>query len=232
MDAYRIHDMLENVSEAATTELSKGTEAINTHEFGEVVDMIKDLTEAEKNKMEACYYKTLVEAMEDAEYGKDYDEEGPIWDDERMGYLRMRDSRGRYTSSRRGYNGQGRGRRNYDEMMEDPRFMEEMESRMYGERNSMGYSNGAYGGGRRGQTSNMGSMGSGNSSSRYGYSHDDYMQKKSSMQGNDPETMKKRAKMIDEHMDDMYEMFKEEVQDMSPEEKQMWKSKLNKIINL
>lgn len=214
MDMYRIHNMLEDVSEAATTELAKGAENVNTKEFGEVVDMIKDLSEAEKNKMEACYYKTLIEAMEDSEYGKDYDEDGPIWDDERMGYPRMRDSRGRYTSSRRGY-GQGRGsRRMYDEMMEDPRYMD----------NRMGYSNGAYGGGRRGQTMNQGS--------RYGYSHDEYMNKIKMHSSNDPETMKKRAKMIDEHMDDMYEMFKEEVQDMSPEEKQMWKSKLNKIINL
>ena len=214
MDMYRIHDMLEDVSEAATTELAKGAENVNTKEFGEVVDMIKDLSEAEKNKMEACYYKTLIEAMEDSEYGKDYDEEGPIWDDERMGYPRMRDSRGRYTSSRRGY-GQGRGsRRMYDDMMEDPRYMEDR----------MGYSNGAYGGGRRGQTMNQGS--------RYGYSHDEYMNKIKMHNSNDPETMKKRAKMIDEHMDDMYEMFKEEVSDMTPEEKQMWKSKLNKIINL
>lgn len=219
---YRIHDMLEDVSEAATTELSKGTEQVNTKEFGEVVDMIKDLTEAEKNKWQSCYYKSIVEAMEDSEYGEDYDWSGP--DEDRMGYPRMRDSMGRYTS-RRGYRGgRSSGRRNYDEMMmEYPRMYDEM---YYGGRNNMGYSNGAYGGGRRGQTSNSGN------SSRYGYSHDEYMQKKSSMQGNDPETMKKRAKMIDEHMDDMYEMFKEEVADMSPEEKQMWKSKLNKIINL
>ena len=219
MDMYRIHDMLEDVSEAATTELAKGTEQVNTKEFGDVVDMIKDLTEAEKNKWQSCYYKTIVEAMEDSEYGEDYDWSGP--DEDRLGYTRMRDSMSRYTSSRRGYN--SRGRRNYNEMMEDPRYMDEMEmNRMYGGR--MGYSNGAYGGGRRGQTMNAGS--------RYGYSHDEYMQKIKMHNSNDPETMKKRAKMIDEHMDDMYEMFKEEVADMSPEEKQMWKSKLNKIINL
>jgi hypothetical protein len=209
--------MLEDVSEAATTELAKGTEQVNTKEFGDVVDMIKDLTEAEKNKWQSCYYKSIVEAMEDSEYGEDYDWSGP--DEDRMGYPRMRDSMGRYTS-RRGYRQGGRssGRRNYDEMMmEDPRYMDNMNDRMY-------YSNGAYGGGRRGQTMNAGS--------RYGYSHDEYMQKIKMHNSNDPETMKKRAKMIDEHMDDMYEMFKEEVADMSPEEKQMWKSKLNKIINL
>ncbi len=214
MDMYRIHDMLENVSEAASTELSKGTEKVNTKEMGEVVDMIKDLSEAEKNKWQSCYYKSIVEAMEDAEYGEDYDWSGP--DEDRMGYPRSRDSMGRFTS-RRGYRGQGGqrsgGRRNYEEMMYDPR-MEDMYNRM-------GYSNGAYGGGSRGQSSSGGS-------SRYGYSHDEYMEKKSSMQANDP----KRAKLIEEHMDDLYGMFKEEVQDMTPEEKQMWKTKLNRIINL
>ena len=50
MDSYRIHNMLEDISETATTELAKGTHSVNTKEFGEVVDMIKDLTEAEKNK--------------------------------------------------------------------------------------------------------------------------------------------------------------------------------------
>lgn len=35
--------------------------------LGEVVDMIKDLADAEKNCMEACYYDTVVEAMHGAE---------------------------------------------------------------------------------------------------------------------------------------------------------------------
>lgn len=129
MDMYRIHDMLEDVSEAASTELAKGTDSVNTKEFGEVVDIIKDLSEAEKNKMQACYYKSVIDAMENAEYGKEYDWSGP--DEDRMGYrrgYRGRDSQGRYTS-----------RRSYD-MMPD----------MYDDR--MHYSNGAYGGGARGMS--------------------------------------------------------------------------------
>lgn len=129
MDTYRIHDMLEDISEAASTELAKGTEKTSTKEFGEVVDMIKDLSEAEKNKWQSCYYKSIVEAMDKAEYGKDYDWSGP--DEDRMGYP-MRDSRGRYTS-----------RRGYDRMMPD---MDMPEMRM-------SYSNGAYGGGTRGMSS-------------------------------------------------------------------------------
>lgn len=130
MDMYRIHNMLEDVSEAATTELSKGTEYVNTKEFGDVVDMIKDLSEAEKNKMESCYYKTLIDAMEEHEYGEDYDEYGPM---ERRGYRsQSRDSRGRYTS-----------KRNYP--------MHDMRHDDY-EQGRMGYSNGAYGGGSRGMS--------------------------------------------------------------------------------
>ena len=205
MDMHRIHDMLEDVSEAASTELAKGSDKVDTKEFGEVVDMIKDLTEAEKNKWQSCYYKSIVEAMENSEYGEDYNWAGPDEDRMgygrgRMGYNRQRDSRGRYA-----YGGR--------EMMEDPRYIDYINGRM-------GYSNGAYGGGRRGQTSNSGS--------RYGYSHDEYMEKKNAMQQNDP----KRAKMIEDRMDDLYGMFKEEVQDMSQEEKQMWKAKLNRIINM
>jgi hypothetical protein len=211
MDAYRIHDMLEDVSEAASTELAKGTDSVNTKEFGEVVDMIKDLTEAEKNKWQSCYYKSIVEAMENSEYGEDYDWSGP--DEDRMGYPRGRDSMGRFTS-RRGYDGM-RNQRGYDQRMMDSRMMDYESGRM-------GYSNGAYGGGQRGMSSSP------MRSSRYGYSHDDYMEKKSALNQNDP----KRMKMIEDHMDDLYGMFKEEVQDMSPEEKQMWKTKLNKIINM
>lgn len=204
MDMYRIHDMLEDVSEVASTELSKGANNVNTKEFGEVVDMIKDLSEAEKNKMQACYYKTIIEAMENSEYGEDYDWSGP--DEDRMGYDRMRrgyrarDSRGRYAYS--------------DRMKMMPEILDDR----------MSYSNG---GGMRTTYSTGGSRGS-----RYGYSHDKYMSDKSMYSSNDPEGKSKREKIIEDRMDDLYGMFKEEIQDMSQEEKQMWKAKLNKIINL
>lgn len=38
---------------------------ISTDEAGKVVDMIKDLAEAEEKCWKACYYKTVVEAMEE-----------------------------------------------------------------------------------------------------------------------------------------------------------------------
>lgn len=210
MDAYRIHDMLEDVSEAASTELAKGTDQINTKEFGEVVDMIKDLTEAEKNKMEACYYKSIIQAMEDSEYGEDYDWEG------RMGYSRG-SGRGGNRGGRRGYN---------QPMMYDDRYDEMMDGRM-------GYSNGAYGGGQRGMSrSGYSNQGGNQRGSRYGFSHDEYMSNQKSHSAKTPEDMKVRADMIEDRMDDLYDMFKEEVKDMTPEEKQLWKTKLNRIVNM
>ena len=208
MDAYRIHDMLEDVSEAASTELSKGTDQVNTKEFGEVVDMIKDLTEAEKNKAEACYYNTLVDAMESHEYGEDYDEYGPM---QRRGYSRSRDSMGRY-SSRRGYP-------MHDDMMYNQRYDEYMNGRM-------GYSNGAYGGGSRGMSSN-----SSNNSSRYGYSYDKYMSNRRNYSKTDPEDKQERMKMMQEYSTDLVGSISKIMEDVSPEEKQMLKNNLAKVMN-
>lgn len=63
------------------------------HVLGEYVDMIKDLAEAEKYCQEACYYESVVSAMEESDmpYG-------------RMGYRPDRDSEGRYTSNGSGMN--------------------------------------------------------------------------------------------------------------------------------
>lgn len=85
------------------SETGKGVQQVNTKELGEVVDMIKDLAEAEKCCMEAHYYMTVSEAMEDFE--EDMGEEG------RYGYNPNRSvTTGRYMSRRGG----SRGRSGYD----------------------------------------------------------------------------------------------------------------------
>lgn len=65
--------------------------------------------------------------------------------------------------------------------------------------------------------------------SRYGYSHDTYMEKRKEYSMTDPEGAKHRKQLLSDYMDDMYDMAKEMVQDMTPEEKQMWKAKLAQI---
>lgn len=69
-----------------------GAQNIDTCEAGQVVDMIKDLAEAEKYCMEACYYKSIIKAMEEDE----------DFEDDRMGYNNRRYASGRYAPKGRG----------------------------------------------------------------------------------------------------------------------------------
>lgn len=65
----------------------------NIQSMGEVIDMIKDLAEAEEKCWKACYYKSIVEAMdEEKRYGGD-----------RAGYDHWRYSSGRYAPKGRGH---------------------------------------------------------------------------------------------------------------------------------
>lgn len=70
--------------------------------MGEVIDMIKDIAEAEEKCWKACYYKSVVEAMDEAE---DWDE------DDRMGYDNWRYASGRYAPKGRGHKTGSRGGR-------------------------------------------------------------------------------------------------------------------------
>lgn len=65
-----------------------------------------------------------------------------------------------------------------------------------------------------------------NYGSKYGYSHDEYMENR------EHATPEQKKEMLNKYMDEMYEMAKDMVEDMSPEEKQIWKSKLSRVINM
>lgn len=69
-DLKKIIDTLESM---ICSKVCEGTENIDTHEFYEVADIYKDF-------VEACYKKTIIEAMEKPgnEYGKDWNENGRI----------------------------------------------------------------------------------------------------------------------------------------------------------
>lgn len=181
-----LNKMCNTLEEYSIAEMSKGKNAINTKEFGEVVDMMKDLSEVKKNNAEACYYMAITEAMENSEYGEDYDYEGRL--------------------NRRGY-----------------RMPSEVyrvnEDRLYYGNMNRNMANG------RSNTSRP-------SGSRYGYSHDDYMDAKRYYSTTDPEGKRIRMEKLEDYTDDLVESAKEMIQDMSPEEKQAWKMKLSKIINM
>lgn len=72
---------------------TKGVDDLDTKDCAEVADMIKDLAEAEKYCMEACYYEKIVKAMEEAE-------EDP--ENDRMGYNSRHYANGRFAPKGRG----------------------------------------------------------------------------------------------------------------------------------
>lgn len=110
MHVERIHKMQECLTEKAVNELEKGVENVDTSEMGQVVDMIKDLAEAE-------YHSIISKAMKKA------DEEEEEYDKELLRSLKAEygeESGRRYYDQYRYANGRfapkGRGtRRGYEE---------------------------------------------------------------------------------------------------------------------
>lgn len=248
-----IKKMCEKLMDSVNHELDKGVENVNAEELGEVIDMIKDLYEAKEKMYKACYYKQIMEAMEESEYGEDYDEYGPM-DDGRRGYRgQPRDSMGRFRSRR----GRG-GRRGYEEPiyhmtpemyrrmpMEWERDMDRDEyQRMY--YSGSGSSGGQSSGGGSGMSGgNMGGGSSGSSGGSRGYSDGNYggnegnrgggnsryenarrgYEEKKSMGADKQEKMKS----LEEYMKELGSDLSSLLSEMSPEEKTMVKSKLSML---
>lgn len=76
--------------------------------MGEVIDMIKDIAEAEEKCWKACYYKSIVEAMAKAE---EWEKMEYMDEDGRMGYDNWRYSSGRFAPKGRGHKTGHRGGR-------------------------------------------------------------------------------------------------------------------------
>ena len=83
------HNMLHYVM--GETEKGFEDDPAKVHVLKEYIGMVKDLAEAEKACQEACYYESVVEAMDNA----DMFEDNP-----RMGYNRKRNRLGQYSDGR------------------------------------------------------------------------------------------------------------------------------------
>lgn len=94
MDLRDICEMKEKLVSWMKEELEKGKDCVETAESGQVIDMIKDLSEVEKNCWKAAYYKTVTCAMLEA---GDEDDGGM------MGYDNWRYSSGRFAPTGRGH---------------------------------------------------------------------------------------------------------------------------------
>ena len=218
MHVKRIHEMMEKLTKCAEMEFEKGVENVDTKEMGDVVDIIKDLAEAE-------YYAKISKAMDEAEYGEDYDFGGAYEEDMRRGYRgQPRDSRGRYMS-RRG------GRRGYEEpyyrmtpeMYKDHdaeywRDMDKMDGKMY-------YTDGGMTSGMSGRSSGNMTGGRDGREGRSGQSRRGYMEAKE-MGKDKGEKMKELENYMKELSSDVTEM----ISDASPEEKSMLKQKMQVLM--
>lgn len=222
MHIKNIHCIIEKLAETTKVELDKGIENVDTKEMGEVADIIKDLAEAE-------YYAKISKAMDEAEYGEDYDYMGAYDEHERKGYRgQRRDSRGRYMS-RRGYES-----RMMPEMRwEDMEYERDMD-RPYGR---MGYSgSNTTSGSSMGGNSNMGYSESngGQYSSRMqrdsregrsGQMRRGYMESKE--KGADKQ---QKMKELEDYMKELSSDVTEMIGDASPEEKAMLKNKMQVLM--
>lgn len=243
-----IKKMCEKLMDAVNHELDKGIENVNAEELGETIDMIKDLYEAKEKMYKACYYKQIMEAMEESEYGEDYDEEGPM-DDGRRGYRGQPRSKtsGRYMSRGDGRRS-NRGRRGYeepwDEMYDEMEYMRDMDRGGKNGMNRMYYSGSGSNSGMSGQSSsgsgmsggssggNMGGSFGGSSGGSRGYSDGSryenarrgYEEKKS--MGADKQ---EKMKSLEEYMKTIAEELTQAVEGASPEERAMIKAKLNTV---
>ena len=92
MTLEKICTLLDIMTDGLKSATNQGLNNLDTHEAGQAADIIKDLseakknlTDAEKNEWESCYYASIVKAMKDA------DERGD--EEDRYGYIPREASR-------------------------------------------------------------------------------------------------------------------------------------------
>lgn len=207
----------------ATVE-ERGLHCMEAEETGEVVDMIKDLADAEKNCQKAEYYKKIVEAMDDAEEEEELMMKLGMGG--KMGYNSNRSAiTGRYMTGRPGYVPM--------HMMDDEDFVAQMD--WDGPR--MGYTRS--GAGNRSQSgNNMSGMGGRggytDGMSRYGRPYEDWrMAKRSYTETHSQEDKDRMNEHANEHImasiTSIREMFKAADPDMKRRIKQDFSSLINEM---
>lgn len=221
-----IETMYESMENAIKHQIDGGLDKVNTHELYEAVDILKDLSEIKLNCVKAMYKTQIMEAMEESEYGEDYDENGEI-----------RYYRGQPRSKTSGrFMSRGDGRRNYRMTPEmyreyEPEYYRDMDRetmrRMYttsstGMSNtrsySDGYSDGQDEGYQRGYTD-----GRRNNGGRYDRARRNYEENKQGKNGqSDEKDMRNLETMLNEFEKELSEMLPK----MSQQEKNLAKNKV------
>lgn len=251
-----IKKMCEKLMDSINHELDKGIENVDTKELGEAIDMVKDLYEAKKEMYEACYYKQIMEAMEE----HDFEDEEEIMDEGRRGYRgQPRSQSGRFMSrgdGRRSNRGRG-GRRGYEDEMyytmtpemyreHDPEYYRDLDreslNRMYYSSGNMGSQSSGTSAGQSSGGSSAGNASSGGSSGSRGYSESG-SQGRDSREGRSGQSRRsymeskemgkdkgEKMKSLEEYMKELSSDVTEMISDASAEEKAMLKNKMQVLM--
>lgn len=221
-----IETMYESMENAIKHQIDGGLDKVNTHELYEAIDILKDLSEIKLNCVKAMYKTQIMEAMEDSEYGEDYDENGEI-----------RYYRGQPRSKTSGrFMSRGDGRRNYRMTPEmyreyEPEYYRDLDRetmrRMYttsstGMSNTRSYSDGYSDGQDEGYQRGF-SEGSRNRGGRYDRARRNYEENKQGKNGqSDEKDMRNLETMLNEFEKELSEMLPK----MSQQEKNLAKNKV------
>ena len=198
MHIKNIHSMIEKLSEVAKCELDKGVENIDTKEMREVAEIIKELSEAE-------YYAKISKAMDESEYGVDYDYMGAYDEHSRKGYRgQPRDSKGRYM------------RRRYTEPM---RIMPDMD-----------WDNTEYNRDMDRMSDNRMYYTEPMSESKYDMAKHNYMKSREMHKDNSPESKQHKMKELENYVKELSTDISDMISDMTPEEKSMLKQKMSMLM--
>lgn len=221
-----IKTMYESMENAIKHQIDGGLDKVNTHELYEAIDILKDLSEIKLNCVKAMYKTQIMEAMEDSEYGEDYDENGEI--------RYYRGQPGSKTSGR--FMSRGDGRRNYRMTPEmyreyEPEYYRDLDRetmrRMYttsstGMSNTRSYSDGYSDGQDEGYQRGF-SEGSRNRGGRYDRARRNYEENKQGKNGqSDEKDMRNLETMLNEFEKELSEMLPK----MSQQEKNLAKNKV------
>lgn len=204
--------MKEKLMEGFKSEVeAKGFYNMDINEAGQVVDMIKDLAEAEEKCVKACYYATIIKAMEEAEEH-----------DDRMGYNSRRYASGRYAPKGRGM------RMGYVPYMEyDPDFEEEVRGNVRLGYDQSGRGNRSQSGSRMGYDDDHW-----NDDARYGRAFNDYKNAKRHYTETKSQQDKDRMDMsANEHMMSAIASFKEMWKDADPAMRKKMHTDLSALVN-
>jgi hypothetical protein len=209
MHVERIHKMQECLTEKAVNELEKGVENVDTSEMGQVVDMIKDLAEAE-------YHSIISKAMKKA------DEEEEEYDKELLRSLKAEygeESGRRYYDQYRYANGRfaPKGKGTYRRGYEEPPYMH-----MYPEAEHMRDMDRDYG--KMYYTEPM-------SESNYDRAKRNYTETKEMHKANTPEDKEHKMKSLDSYTKELASDITGMVADMSAEEKNLLRTKLSTLVS-